>query len=203
MSKHSKVKNTGDDAAAQEHDELVEELNMQVEALTEALQRERADAMNVRRRADEEKGKMANYYKAMVVKSLLPAIDNLERALKHAPKDLADHDYVKGVQGVAKQFGKAFESIGVIRIKTVGEVFDPTLHEAVSMDDGEGDTEVVTEELVAGYVIGDEVVRHSMVRVGLKDIKNQKSEQKERSAEDVKDMPEKNNQQNPEDKETA
>jgi molecular chaperone GrpE len=80
---------------------------------------------------------------------------------------LADNDYVKGVQGVVKQFEETLTKLGVHRIKTVGEVFDPTYHEAVSMDDAGGDTEVVSEELQSGYQLGDEVVRHAMVRVKL------------------------------------
>lgn len=162
MSKKSSKHDKHDAGAPSEQ---VEELQMQLEALTEALQRERADAMNVRRRADEERLKMAGFYKAMVVKALLPAIDNLERALKHAPKDLEGHDYVKGVQGVAKQFEKSLEDLGVERIKTIGEIFDPALHEAISMADDGGDTEIVTEELQAGYRIQDEIIRHAMVRV--------------------------------------
>ena len=55
--------------------------------------------------------------------------------------------------------------IGVERIKTVGEHFNPELHEAISMEEGEGDTEVVTEELQAGYKVGDEIIRHAMVKV--------------------------------------
>lgn len=140
-------------------------LQQKVEELTEALQRERADATNLRRRTEDERGKMASFYKALVVRQLLPAIDNLERALKHVPKDLKDHDYVRGVQGVAKQFDKALADIGVEKIKTVGEPFDPELHEAVAMEDGEGTKEVVCEELQAGYKIGDEVIRHAMVKV--------------------------------------
>jgi molecular chaperone GrpE len=141
------------------------ELEQQITELTEALQRERADAMNVRRRADEERTKLADFYKAMIIRGLLPAIDNLERALKHAPKDLADHDYVKGVQGVVKQFEKALDELGVERVKTTGEVFDPKLHEAISVEDAGGSVEVVCEELQPGYKIGDEVIRHAMVKV--------------------------------------
>jgi molecular chaperone GrpE len=143
----------------------ISELEQKVAELTEALQRERADAVNVRRRAEEDRMKLADFYKALVVRNLLPAIDNLERALKHAPKDLAGHDYVKGVQGVAKQFEKAMADLGVERIKTVGEVFDPKYHEAVHMEDGEGNVEVVCEELQPGYKIGDEIIRHAMVKV--------------------------------------
>ena len=55
--------------------------------------------------------------------------------------------------------------MGVSRITTVGEVFNPQLHEAVSMEDGDGTKEVVSEELQAGYVLGDQVIRHAMVKV--------------------------------------
>lgn len=146
-------------------------LQQQVAELTEALQRERADAMNVRRRADEERVAMGTFYKSMIVRELLPAIDNLERALKHVPKDLEGNDYIKGIQGVVKQFEKAFADLGVERIKTVGEVFDPKYHEAISMDDGDGTHEVVSEELQAGYRLGDEVIRHAMVKVRMEQAK--------------------------------
>lgn len=140
-------------------------LEAQVKELTEALQRERADAMNIRRRHEEQMSSLRDFAKASVIRELLPAIDNLERALKHAPKDLADHDYVKGINGVIKQFEKALKDIGVERVKTIGEEFDPRYHEAVSMEHGEGSKEVVSEELQAGYKLGDEVIRHAMVKV--------------------------------------
>ena len=141
-----------------------EELQQQVADLTDALLRERADAMNVRRRAEEERLKLGSFYKAMVVSELLPVIDNLERALKHVPKDIEKHDYVKGVQGVVKQFEQSLSKLGVERIRTTGEKFDPALHEAVSHEEGEGE-EIVSEELQSGYKMGDEVIRHAMVKV--------------------------------------
>jgi molecular chaperone GrpE len=143
----------------------IKELEDKIAELTEALQRERADAQNLRRRTEEERSKMAGFYTAMVVQEMLPALDNLERAMKHTPKDLKDHDYVKGVQGVIKQFEQGFAQLGVKRIKTVGEVFDPRLHEAVHMEDGDGTVEIVCEELQPGYRIGDEIIRHAMVKV--------------------------------------
>ncbi len=143
----------------------IAELEKHIAELTDALQRERADAMNVRRRGDEERAKMSGFYKSVVVRELLPTIDNFERALKHVPKELEKNDYIKGIQGVVKQFEAALSKIGVTRIKTVGEAFDPTVHEAVAMEEGEGSEEVVSEELQAGYILGDEVLRHAMVKV--------------------------------------
>jgi molecular chaperone GrpE len=141
------------------------ELEQKIAELTEALQRERADAINVRRRAEEERVKLAAFFKAKVLRDLLPALDNLERALKHAPKELADNDYVKGVKNVANQFEQNLQSLGVEKIKTVGEVFDPSVHEAIHMEEGDGDVEVVCEELQPGYKVGDEVIRHAVVKV--------------------------------------
>ena len=143
----------------------IKELEDKIAELTQALQRERADAENLRRRTQEEKSRLGEFYKAMVVQELLPALDNLERAMKHTPKDLKGHDYAKGVQGVIKQFEQSFAQLGVKRIKTIGEHFDPRLHEAVHMEEGEGTIEVVCEELQPGYKIGDEVIRHAMVKV--------------------------------------
>jgi molecular chaperone GrpE len=143
----------------------VEKLQQQVEELTLALQRERADATNIRRRHNEEIAQLRTRIKATVVEDLLPVIDNFERALKHVPEDLADNDYVKGVQGVVKQFEKTLADMGVEKIRTVGEPFDPNVHEAVSMEDGEGDQEIVCEELQSGYKINNDVIRHAMVKV--------------------------------------
>ena len=143
----------------------IKELEDKIAELTQALQRERADVENLRRRTQEEKSRLGEFYKAMVVQELLPALDNLERAMKHTPKDLKGHDYAKGVQGVIKQFEQSFAQLGVKRIKTIGEHFDPRLHEAVHMEEGDGTIEVVCEELQPGYKIGDEVIRHAMVKV--------------------------------------
>ncbi len=142
----------------------VKELEQKIGELTEALQRERADAINIRRRHDEQINHLRDIVKSGVVKDLLPVIDNFERALSHVPKDLENNDYVKGVQVIVKQFEKTLEGIGVKRIKTVGEVFDPHLHEAVSVE-GEGAEEIISEELQAGYTLGDEVIRHAIVKV--------------------------------------
>ena len=153
------------DEQDEQFDTAPSDLQQQVADLTEALQRERADATNLRRRHDEQVAGLKNVVKANVVRDLLPVIDNFERALKHVPAELEGNDYIKGVQGIVKQFEKTLAEIGVERIATVGESFDPRYHEAVSMEEGDGTEEVVSEELQAGYKLGDEIIRHAMVRV--------------------------------------
>lgn len=143
----------------------VKDIEAKILELTEALQRERADSDNIRRRHEEQIGGLKSLVKANVVRELLPVIDNFERALKHVPKELEGNDYVKGVQGVVKQFEKTLEQMGVERIKTVGQVFNPVLHEAVAMEESDGTIEVVSEELQAGFKVGEDIIRHAMVKV--------------------------------------
>lgn len=143
----------------------LKDLEEQIANLTEALQRERADSDNIRRRHDEQIGSLKTLVKASVVRELLPVIDSFERALRHVPKDLEKNDYIKGIQSVVKQFEDTLKKLGVEKIKTEGEVFEPKYHEAVSMEESDGTIEVVSEELQSGYVLGDEVIRHAMVKV--------------------------------------
>lgn len=170
--KNDKYSVANDDGADVNEVEMLRTQNSELLSRTEELNtqllRERADAMNVRRRAEEERAKLGSFYKALVVKEILPAIDNLERALKAAGVSGAGlDDLQKGIESVYKQFVAALEKLGVEKIKTVGEVFDPELHEAVTMEEGDGDQEIVSEELQSGYKIGDEIIRHAMVRVKL------------------------------------
>lgn len=143
----------------------LESLQQQIVELTEALQRERADAENIRRRHEDQISRLRGTVKMHVIEELLPVIDNFDRALKHVPKELEDNDYIKGVQGVVKQFEKTLQDMGVERIQTVGQPFDPHMHEAVSIEEGSGEQEIVSEELQAGYKLGDDVIRHAVVKV--------------------------------------
>lgn len=147
----------------------IEDLQQQVGELTEALQRERADSLNIRRRHEEQIASLKDLVKVGVIEDLLPVIDNFERALKHTPKDLENNDYVKGVSGVVKQFEDTLKQMGVEKINTVGEHFDPNIHEAVGVEgdgpDSSAGEEVVCEELQSGYRLNDVIIRHAMVKV--------------------------------------
>lgn len=142
-----------------------DELKQHIAELTEALKRERADAENVRKHAEADRLALADFHKANVIKQLLPIIDNLDRALKHVPTDLEKNDYVKGVQAIVKQLEATLKNVGVTRIETVGTEFNPYLHEAVSMEEGEGAKEIVSEELQSGYRLHEQVIRPATVRI--------------------------------------
>jgi molecular chaperone GrpE len=134
--------------------------------LTADLQRLQAEFANYKRRESEAKAELIDLARQDVVRELLPLLDNLDRALAHQPEHLKNDAWAQGVAQIARQATESLAKLGVTRIETVGQPFDHNLHEAISMEDGDGDQEVVTEELQAGYTMGDKVVRHAMVKVG-------------------------------------
>ena len=108
--------------------------------------------------------------KEITVRSLLPVIDNIERALGHLPKDLEKNEWAKGVSNIAKQLEDALAKLGVKKIAAKGKEFDPHLMEAVAVE-GEGERETVTAEMQTGYTMNGEVIRHAMVKVEKETVK--------------------------------
>jgi len=134
--------------------------------LTVDLQRTRADFENYRKRVEIDKEQARASGKVQAIMKLLPVIDNIERAIGHMPESLKDDKWARGVAGLIKNLDKSLESLNLVRIDAgVGTPFDPELHEAIQMDDGDGETEVIAEELQPGYKLGNDVIRHSMVKV--------------------------------------
>jgi len=165
-----KKKTIKTDADQDYHNDKVKNQDQKIADLTEALQRERADSINLRRQYENSLANARQLSLANVIRELLPAIDSLERSLKHIPNDLKEHDYVKGIQVVLKQFDRSFEKLGIEKIPSIGQPFDPRFHEAVHMDDSSsGQEEIVSEELQPGYRIGENVIRHAMVNVKRQD----------------------------------
>lgn len=145
---------------------LKEELaqkEVQIEEQEDRLKRLMAEFDNFKKRSAREKEGMYHSLIADITISLLPVMDNLEKAIHTQTTDEA---YKQGIQIVYKQFMDTLGKFGIERIETVGKTFDPGLHEAVSavMDETLGEKEI-KEELRAGYKIGDKVIRHSMVSV--------------------------------------
>ena len=153
----------------QEENKKVEELEnatkkkKEMDELNERYKRLYAEFDNFKKRSSKEKETLRLDITGDIATSILPVIDNLDKAAKAAT---ADEAYKNGVLMVLKQLNDVLLSFGVEEIKTVGETFDPEVHEAVSHveDDSKGEKEVV-EEFRKGYKIGTKVIRHSMVIV--------------------------------------
>jgi molecular chaperone GrpE len=144
-----------------------DELEKQLAEITVDLQRTRADFENYRKRIEQEKTAARDSGQMTAILKLLPTIDNIERAIAHMPKELADNPWAQGVSNLIKTLEKSLASMNVSRIKAeAGTVFDPELHEAIQFDeDAEGEHEVIAEELQAGYTLNGTPIRHAMVKV--------------------------------------
>lgn len=122
-----------------------------------------AEFENFKKRSGKEREGLYNSILSDVVEVILPVLDNLENAAKVETKD---EEYKKGVELVLKQFRDVLSSKGIEEIKTVGETFDPELHEAVSsIQDENLGVQEIAQEYRKGYKIGNKVIRHSMVVV--------------------------------------
>jgi len=138
--------------------ELLEERNSQYLRLA-------ADFENFRRRKGQELADRILYSSEDAARALLPALDNLRRAVDHAPEG-TDSAFVEGVRMVVRQFEEALASLGVTPIAAVGAPFDPALHEAVAgVESAEVEHDTVVDELQRGYRLHDRVIRPSVVRV--------------------------------------
>ena len=154
---------------------------LEVESTEELLQKERVRTQNMEDRYLRVNAEFENYKKRMLressdrfkffnldlIKELLPSMDNLERAISHAKSDSTDvESIIVGLEMVNKMTHEVFEKSGVARINTVGEVFDPNVHQAVGVveSDSVPDNQVV-EECLGGYILHGRIIRPAMVRV--------------------------------------
>ena len=130
----------------------------------DSWKRAQADFINYKRHAEQEKMEMGVYANTQLILSLLPVLDDFERAVDSLTPKLAKMDWVHGIRLVERKLRTVLQAQGVTPIKAVGEVFDPNLHEAVMHVSGE-DGKVV-RELQKGYRLHDKILRPSAVAVG-------------------------------------
>ena len=144
-----------------------EDYEQQIGELTLDLQRTRADFENYRKRVDAEKQAAQQTGETRAILKLLAVVDTIERAVANVPADLLDNAWAKGVAGIDKQLTKQLDSLGVQKISAApGTVFNPEFHQAVQFDEeSEGGSEVIAEEMQAGYALNGVPIRHAMVRV--------------------------------------
>ena len=139
--------------------------------LKDRIARRQADFENYRKRVERERTETYNRVVADVAAKLLPVVDNLKRALDaEASVESAESDefrhFLSGVDLISKQLNGVLEALGVKPVASVGEQFNPHVHEAVvtePTDDYAPDT--VIQELVAGYRLGDKLIRPALVKV--------------------------------------
>ncbi|MCL2933832.1 MAG: nucleotide exchange factor GrpE [Trichodesmium sp. MAG_R03] len=145
----------------------LESTEFQLEEKESQYKRLGADFENFRKRTQKEKEDLNTQVKCSTIIELLPVIDNFERARSQIkPANDGEMAIHKSYQTVYKQMVDSLKRLGVSPMRPEGQEFDPNLHEAVMRETTEEYPEgTIIEELVRGYILGDRVLRHSMVKV--------------------------------------
>nr|WP_245985167.1 nucleotide exchange factor GrpE [Oceanobacillus bengalensis] len=159
------VKDEESNLVFKELEEKVELLQKEKEDTYQRMLRLQAEFDNYKKRTQKEKEADRKYKSQDLVTELLPAIDNLERALQVETTD-ETKSIVDGISMVHRQLLDALKSQGVETIETEGQEFDPNLHHAVmQVEDESFESNLVVEELQKGYILKDRVIRPAMVKV--------------------------------------
>lgn len=143
-----------------------------------------AEFDNYRKRVNKDKEELARYSNESILYALLPVIDNLELALKHASCD-PKTGVVQGVEITLKELQRTLEKFGLKRIEADGKEFDPAVHHAmIQVERKDMKEKMVAEELRAGYLYHEKVLRPSLVAVSVKPKKTEEETQSDQAATD-------------------
>jgi len=156
-----------DEEAVSEERNEVPPKNPEAEELNNKYLRLYADFDNYRKRVNKDKEDLIRYGNESLLYELLPAIDNLELAMKHASGDV-NSGLVQGVEVTLKELQRTLEKFGLMRIEAIGRQFDPAVHHAMSqVERNDMPEKMVAEEFRAGYRYRDKVLRPSLVAVSM------------------------------------
>lgn len=164
------------DEVAQDEKEIVDEVAAEIEKLRaeaernlDNYQRAVADLANYRRRKELETSRLVKQARHAVLRQFLPVVDDFERAMKSATPEDGDASWLEGFRLIGRKLWSVLESEGVRPMESVGQPFDPNLHDAVQVDQEADSHDTVIEEYQRGYFIDDEVLRPATVKVGSAD----------------------------------
>ncbi len=168
-----------EEAPVDEKDRLTAEL----QEMNNKYLRLYAEFENYKKRVNKDKEELVKYGNESLLYELLPVIDNLEMALRHASNNVSS-GLVQGVEITLKELQKILEKFGLIAIEANNKPFDPLVHHAMTQNERDDiDEKIVVEEFRKGYMLRDKVLRPSLVAVSKKPVKSQ---EKEKTEEEIK-----------------
>jgi molecular chaperone GrpE len=161
------------EAEKQEREKEIEDLKKKLEEKEkevgehhDRLLRVAADFDNYKKRAAKEKEEWVKFANEDLIKSLLPFVDNLERAVNHSEKTKDIQSLIEGIKLTVQQLLQALNKFGVSPIESLGKPFDPTLHEAMLVvETDQHEPNQVMEEFQKGYLLNDRLLRPATVSV--------------------------------------
>jgi molecular chaperone GrpE len=147
--------------------QYIEEEKKRNEEITVKLKYLQADFENYRKRIDREIKEIEEFSNYNLIKKILPSLDELEIAIRIAEERNEKTSLLEGVKMAYKNLLSALESEGLRRIEALGKEFNPNIHEAVEKVQGNGEKDIVIDEIRAGYLYKEHVIRPSLVKVEL------------------------------------
>lgn len=149
--------------------EKIKKLEREKEEYLTGWQKERAESVNIRKRAEEEKKLFAQYANEGLLSDIIPTLDNFDMAMKN--KEVwatLPTVWTQGIEYIYSQLLSTLETYGVKKINKVGDVFDPKLHEALETvpTENEADDHKVIEVIQPGYILGEKPIRPAKVKIG-------------------------------------
>jgi molecular chaperone GrpE len=159
------------DKLGKEQEKIKEQLTIKEAEAADYLDKYRrslAEAENIRKRFQNDRQESAKYANFKIIEDFLVILDDLQRAIESAKAGSVDFEkYQQGIEMIEKQFlDLLFKKYGVVKYAEAGEAFDPNKHQALMMEVGEYDKEVIIEIFRRGYQLHDRVIRHAQVKVG-------------------------------------
>ena len=124
----------------------LEESRQQMDQSRDMAQRAQAELVNYKRRAEDDRLALQQYSNSRLIIKMLPVVDELELAISHAEQNSSGESWWDGVKLIQRKVSGLFESEGVAQIESVGKIFDPLQHEALSTSE--------TTEYPPGYIVG-------------------------------------------------
>ena len=170
---HEETHEAGEGAAAepvpeQDFSELVKEL----EQVRQHVLYAQAETQNVRRRLEQEKQTVAAYAATGFARDVLSVKDNLDRALAAIPEDLRQDERMKsliaGIEATGRELDTVFQRNGITRIEAMGQPLDPHKHQAMVEIPSNAEPGTIVQEMQAGYMIKDRLLRPALVGVAKK-----------------------------------
>ena len=143
----------------------LEDAKKENKELLDQLQRLQAEFENYKKRTDKNNSRLLEYAKISLIKDLLPVLDSFELSLAHTENT---NEFVKGIKMVHEQFLKLLKKEGLTLIDCVGKRFDPFKHEVMLTQNKDCKEDTILQELQKGYMLKDEVIRHSKVCISKK-----------------------------------
>lgn len=158
-----------DDKLEATPDEQSTELEQKAAKAEEYLagwQRAKADYSNYKKEAEKRQQEIIQFANAGLMADLFPIIDNLKLAMRHVPEEAQQQPWFTGFAHITKQIAEFLEKFGIVEIKTVGEKFNPELHEAISHEEKDGfGSDIIFEEAQPGYTMHGKVLQPARVKV--------------------------------------